>query len=171
MSDVNKSKELVFLNCFLRMETKPLVLMHCILIFLNHVLPSLLYLLTKQSLSSLTLPDLWKKAHVTPSTLQPSNYRPISLTSQVLKRIKTIVRKQLWDFPDKHKVLSMAWLVKQKSCFTNLLECHSKWVRHSWFWSQCWCHLFRLLKSLWLYPILWLISKLQSYGVNSNLLM
>ena len=49
------------------------------------------FLLIKQSLNSGTLPDLWKKANVTPifkkgNKFQPSNYRTINLTSQVVNQ-------------------------------------------------------------------------------------
>ena len=62
-----------------------------------------LLLLTQQSLASGSLPDFWKKVNVTPihkkgSKVQPSNYQPISLTSQVVKLIESIIREQLWDF-------------------------------------------------------------------------
>ena len=62
-----------------------------------------LLLLTQQSLASGSLSDLWKKVNVTPihkkgSKVQPSNYRPISLTSQVVRLIESIIREQLWDF-------------------------------------------------------------------------
>jgi len=83
-------------------------------------------------LNSGTLPDLWKKANVTPilkkgNKFQPSNYRPISLTSQVVKLIESIIKEQLWKFLDQNQVLnpSQHGFVKHKSCFTKLLECHN----------------------------------------------
>ena len=59
-----------------------------------------LFLLTKESLNSGTLPDLWKKTNVTPvlkkgNKFQPSNYRLISLTSQVVKLVESIIKEQL----------------------------------------------------------------------------
>ena len=70
-----------------------------------------LFLLIKQPLNSGTLPDLWKKANVTPvfkkgNKFQPSNYRPISLTSQVVKLIESIIKEQLWNFLDQNKALN-----------------------------------------------------------------
>lgn len=52
------------------------------------------------SLSDGIVPDDWKRANVTPihkngSRLQASNYRPISLTSQLCKTMETILREKL----------------------------------------------------------------------------
>ena len=44
------------------------------------------FLLAQQSLSSGSLPDIWKNSH------------PSSLTSQVVNLIEIIIREQLWDF-------------------------------------------------------------------------
>jgi len=94
------------------------------------------FLLAQQSLSDGSLPDIWKKAHITPifkkgCKFQATNYRPISLTSQVVKLIETIIREQLWDFLTQHNALNLRQhgFTKQKSYFTNLLECHEIWTK------------------------------------------
>ena len=56
-----------------------------------------LYYLFQQSLSSGELPLEWKQANVTPifkkgSRTQASNYRPISLTFQIVKMLQSIVK-------------------------------------------------------------------------------
>ena len=55
------------------------------------------------SFSSGTVPDLWKKANVTPvfkknDPSDPSNYRPISLLSAVGKVMEKIVHKYVFNF-------------------------------------------------------------------------
>jgi len=76
-----------------------------------------------------TIIELWyttrpleEKANVTPifkkgNKFQPSNYRPISLTSQVVKFIESIIKEQLWEFLDQSQVLnpSQHGFVKHKS--------------------------------------------------------
>ena len=104
--------------------------------------------------------------------MQPSNYRPISLTSQVVKLIESIIREQLWDFLDLHRVLNpnQHGFVKHKSCFTNLLECHRKWsaaVDSGFGVDVIYLDYSKAFDSV---PHLRLISKLQSYGINGNLL-
>ena len=132
-------------------------------------------MLAQQSLTSGSLPN---RAHVTPihkkgCKFQPSNYCPISLTSQVVKLIESIIREQLWDFLTKSNALNpyQHGFVKHKSCFTNLLESHNAWTGA---WTQ------GLVLMLYIYidyskafdsvPHLRLISKLQAYGIRGNLL-
>jgi len=135
------------------------------------------FLLAQQSLSSGVLPDIWKKAHVTPifkkgCKSQATNYRPISLTSQVVKLIETCIREQLWEFLIKHKALNphQHGFTKHKSCFTNLLESHNNWTkaiddRHSV--DIIYLDYSKAFDSV---PHLRLLSKLQAYGIQGNLL-
>ena len=180
LSDINISEELIFYKLLSLNGNKapgPDALHPHFLKSCAASLAKPLFLLTKQSLNSGTLPDLWKKAHVTPSLkkgsrLQQSNYRPISLTSQVVKLIESIIREQLWDFLDLHRVLNpnQHGFVKHKSCFTNLLECHSKWsaaVDSGFGFDVIYLDYSKAFGSV---PHLRLISKLQSYGINGNLL-
>ena len=136
-----------------------------------------LLLLTQQSLASGSLSDLWKKANVTPihkkgSKVQPSNYRPISLTSQVVKLIESIIREQLWDFLSKHKALNPCQhgFVKHKSCFTNLFVSHDKWTAALDAGLSVDTIYLDYSKAFDSVPHLGLLSKLQAYGIQGNLL-
>ena len=58
------------------------------------------FLIIQQSLTTRQLPNFWKSANATPvfkkgNKLQVSNYRPISLTSQIVKLAES---EQLWEF-------------------------------------------------------------------------
>ena len=62
-----------------------------------------LYILFRQSLTKGHIPNDWKCANITPvfkkgSKSRPSNYRPISLTSQVAKILESIVRDTIQNF-------------------------------------------------------------------------
>ena len=130
-------------------------------------------MLAQQSLTSGSLPN---RAHVTPihkkgCKFQPSNYCPISLTSQVVKLIESIIREQLWDFLTKSNALNLYQygFVKHKSCFTNLLESQCMdWHLDSGFGIDViYLDYSKVFNSV---PHLRLISKLQAYGIRGNLL-
>ena len=138
-----------------------------------------LFLLAQQSLTSGLLPDLWKRAHVTPihkkrCKFQPSNYRPISLTSQVVKLIESVIREQLWDHLTKHRALNPCicqhGFVKHKSCFTNLLESHNAWTGALDSGLGVDVIYLDYSKAFDSVPHIRLISKLQAYGIRGYLL-
>ena len=57
------------------------------------------------------LPSEWKLSHITPvfkkgSPVDPSNYRPISLTSCCCKVMESIIAQDLLKFLDVHKLIS-----------------------------------------------------------------
>ena len=88
-----------------------------------------LCILYKQSLIAGLISKDWKCANITPvykkgCKFKPSNYRPISLTSQVAKILESIVHDTMQDFLTKHNVINchQHGFRKGKSCFTNLLE-------------------------------------------------
>ena len=133
--------------------------------------------MAQQSLASGFLPKLWKRAHVTPihkkgCKFQPSNYRPISLTSQVVKLIELIVREQIWYFLTKSEVLNPCehGFVKHKSCFTNLLESHNTWTSALDMGFGVDVIYLDYSKAFDSVPHLRLISKLQAYGIKGDLL-
>ena len=91
-----------------------------------------LTILYSQSLSSGVLPDEWKQAHVVPvfkkgQRNQASNYRPISLTSLVVKILESIIHS---TFLDGQGILNgeQHSFVNRKSCFTNLLSTFEEWT-------------------------------------------
>ena len=88
-----------------------------------------LSILFNESVQSGTVPVDWRSANVTaiykkgPRT-QPSNYRPISLTSHVCKVFESVIRDQIVIHLSKFKLIgdSQHGFVTKRSCLTNLLE-------------------------------------------------
>jgi hypothetical protein len=86
-------------------------------------------LVFKKSIETGILPDMWKKANVTPlfkkgSKLKASNYRPVSLTSIPCKILERIIADCIMEHLLKNNLLAKEQhgFVKGKSCTTNLLE-------------------------------------------------
>ena len=91
------------------------------------VLP--LKMLFNKSLQEGVVPSLWKCANVTPifkkgNKCEPGNYRPISLTSVVIKIFERIVKDRIVSFLDRHKLImdTQHGFRNNRSCLTNLLE-------------------------------------------------
>ena len=89
----------------------------------------------KLSLRSGECPDDWRKANITPihkkgDRTDPSNYRPVSLTSQVCKVLESIVRTHIVDHLDTNKILSdkQHGFREGRSCLTNLLVMMESWT-------------------------------------------
>ena len=61
---------------------------------------------------------------------QASNYRPISLTSQVVKILKSIIRDHISSFLTDNELLidKQHRFSKARSCLTNLLEFFEEWT-------------------------------------------
>ena len=83
----------------------------------------------RQSLKSGIVPSDWKKANVTAKFKKrdkssSSNYRPVSLTSQVCKVLESIVRDNILEHFKEYKLIkeSQHGFLKRRSCLTNLLE-------------------------------------------------
>ena len=91
------------------------------------VLP--LKLLFNKSLREKTVPSHWKCANVAPifkkgNKCEAGNYRPISLTSVVIKIFEKILKDKIASFLEKHKLISdtQHGFRNNRSCLTNLLE-------------------------------------------------
>ena len=89
----------------------------------------------KLSLNTGECPSDWRTANVTPihkkgDRTDPSNYRPVSLTSQVCKVFESMVKEHI----TKHLTLNNILSDKQhgfregRSCLTNLLEIIESWT-------------------------------------------
>ena len=88
-----------------------------------------LYLIYRKSLLTSTVPNSWKKATITPlyksdERDEASNYRPISITSQVGKLLEKLIRKQIMAYFEDRNLLSRTQhgFRQKRSCLTNLLE-------------------------------------------------
>ena len=88
----------------------------------------------KLSLSSGKCPSDWRSANVTPihkkgDRTNPSNYRPVSLTSQVCKVLESMVRKHILEHLTTNNILSdkQHGFRERRSCLTNLLEVMECW--------------------------------------------
>ena len=90
----------------------------------------------------------WRDANITPlfrkgSRLSPNNYRPVSLTSQVVRILERIIYDQLMDFIVSNQIISCEQHGFQKhcSCVTQLLECFFDWNAYDDQWYWYWCYL------------------------------
>ena len=88
-----------------------------------------LAIIFKTSLATRTVPQAWILANVSPvfkkgSTLDPNNYRQISLTSVVCKLMEKLVKHEIVIYCIRNKLFSDSQhgFVPNKPCITNLLE-------------------------------------------------
>ena len=93
------------------------------------VLSEPLFYIFRKSLDTGQVPLDWKRANVTAIYKKddrelPSNYRPISLTSQVCKIFESIIRDNMIEHINVNKLIndSQHGFMKKRSCLTNLLE-------------------------------------------------
>ena len=94
-----------------------------------------LELIFNKSLQEGECPSDWRSANVTPihkkgDKTNPSNYRPVSLTSQVCKLMESIVRKHLVEHLTENDILrdEQHGFREGRSCLTNLLETMEHWT-------------------------------------------
>ncbi len=101
---------------------------------LRHQLVSPLTKLFKLSLENGIVPQEWKEARVSPlfkkplfkkgQRDKPENYRPVSLTSIIGKIFESIIKDNLVEHLDRHKLIrnSQHGFIKSRSCLTNILS-------------------------------------------------
>ena len=89
--------------------------------------------LISKSLQQGQVPKDWKKADIVPifrsgNKENPSNYRPVSLTSVVVKLCESVIKKRWNDYLERKKILTNGQFGFQKgrSCVTNLLCFYSR---------------------------------------------
>ena len=94
-----------------------------------------LAIIFQKSLDEGVCPDEWKCANVTPihkkgDRTEPSNYRPVSLTSQICKVLESIIRDRIMDHLTRNNLLNDAQhgFREGRSCLTNLLETLEQWT-------------------------------------------
>ena len=94
-----------------------------------------LEIIFRKSITLGECPSDWRSANVTPihkkgDRTVPSNYRPVSLTSQVCKVLESIVKDKIVDHLKKNNTLSdnQHGFREGRSCLTNLLETLEMWT-------------------------------------------
>ena len=136
-----------------------------------------LALLFKRSFEESRLPQEWLEANVTPlfkkgNSADPGNYRPVSLTSVVGKVMERIIKQDLMDHLNKHKLITnnQHGFVKGRACVTNLLETMDFTTESMA--SNEWVDLLFLdfAKAFDKVPHNRLILKLKGYGISGKLL-
>ena len=87
-----------------------------------------IYLIWKHSFDTGVVPEIFKTQLITPvfkkgSKLNPENYRPISLTSNLVKIFERVIRSQLVNFLENHNLISNTQhgFRKGRSCLSELL--------------------------------------------------
>lgn len=92
------------------------------------------FLFTKSIQTSIT-PQDWRDANVTPlfkkgSRTKPTNYRPVSLTSQIVKILERLVYDKILETLLQNKTISCHQHGFQSSCscVTQLLDCMHDWT-------------------------------------------
>jgi Reverse transcriptase (RNA-dependent DNA polymerase)/Endonuclease-reverse transcriptase len=82
-----------------------------------------------KSLTSSVVPEDWRRANVTPiykkgTKSDPSNYRPVSLTSICCKLLESVIRDSIVEHMEQNGLIegSQHGFVKTRSCATNLVE-------------------------------------------------
>ena len=135
-----------------------------------------LLLIFRQSLDEGKLPSEWKTANVSalhkkgPKT-DPSNYRPISLTSVVCKIFEKVIRNTIMDHMESNDLFSQHQhgFRKGRSCITQRIEVLDKWTeeldtRHSL--DTIYLDFRKAFDTV---PHLRLLNKLQAYGIRGKI--
>jgi len=96
-----------------------------------------LYLLWRQSLDTGTVPAQAKRAIITPIHKggpkgSAKNYRPIALTSHLVKVFEKIIRNRIYNFLEERNYLNTGQhgFRKGRSCLSQLLAYHDKLLHH-----------------------------------------
>ena len=107
-------------------------------VFLNKCRDVLCYplsMLYQLSFNSSFIPEVWRKAYITPvykkgDSSEPKNYRPIALTCNLCKVMEAVVKDSMMTFFLQNNLITKqqhAFLAKH-STTSNLLECTNDWV-------------------------------------------
>jgi len=129
------------------------------------------------SIESGECPSDWKVANVTPihkkgDRTDPSNYRPVSLTSQVCKILESLVRKGIIEHMNENYLMSEAQhgFREGRSCLTNLLETLEAWTQIIEDGDGIDIAYLDFRKAFDLVSHKHLIYKMSKYGINGNIL-
>ena len=136
-----------------------------------------LTLIFQKSVSSGIVPSAWKEARITPifkkgSKAEPSNYRPVSLTSIVCKTLEKIVRKAILTHLTENHLLSdkQYGFRSGRSCSLQLLNVMERWtqyVENHQSWDTVYLDLAKAFDKV---AHQRLLRRLSSYGIKGALL-
>ena len=136
-----------------------------------------LSILFNKSLESSVLPDDWKIGYITPiykkgNKTKVDNYRPVCLTSIVIKIFESIIKDTLSNYLSDNNLLSpnQHGFVPRRSCCTQLLHALNDWTLSL---DECLSTdvvYFDFSKAFDSVPHTRLLLKLQAYGINGQLL-
>ena len=136
-----------------------------------------LCMLYNQSLQSGQLPLDWKCANIIPVfkrgvKSEASNYRPISLTSQIIKILESIICDSIHKLIADHNLIHphQHGFVPRKSCLTNLLESFQDWIHSADEGFGDDIIYLDYKKAFDSVPHQRLLHKIEGYGVSGNLL-
>jgi hypothetical protein len=124
------------------------------------------------------MPLIWSTANISPvfkkgDPTDPSNYRPIALTSVLCKLMESIIKDQLMTHLLTHKLISKqqhAFIIKHSTA-TNLLECINDWtaaIQAGKCVDVVYIDFCRAFDSI-VYSKL--LCKLKTFGIGGNLLL
>lgn len=135
---------------------------------------SILYI---KSLEGGILPDDWKTGYITPiykkgDKTKPNNYRPVCLTSVVIKILESIIRDTLSNYLSVNNLLSpnQHGFIPRRSCCTQLLHALNNWTQSLDEHLSTDVVYFDFSKAFDSVPHARLLSKLQAYGIDGQLL-
>ncbi|EFA09338.1 hypothetical protein TcasGA2_TC001664 [Tribolium castaneum] len=142
-----------------------------------HCLSGPLAQLMTLSLQTGTLPSDWKLAVVKPiykkgDKFNPSSYRPVSLTSLVIKIMESIVCDRLRQHLLTYNIIppQQHGFIKGRCITTNMLACFNEWSRAFDNGENVDVIYFDFSKAFDRLPRKRLLLKLQHYGIGGNLL-
>ncbi|XP_071944903.1 uncharacterized protein [Antedon mediterranea] len=123
------------------------------------------------------IPDDWKVAHVSAifkkgNPTNPSNYRPISLTSVICKVMESLIRDDLMMFLEGNDLISnhQYGFRAGRSCVTQLIMVLDKWTAMIDEEGGVDVAYLDFSKAFDTVPHQRLLKKIQAYGINGNLL-
>uniref|UniRef100_A0A8C7X067 Reverse transcriptase domain-containing protein n=1 Tax=Oryzias sinensis TaxID=183150 RepID=A0A8C7X067_9TELE len=123
------------------------------------------------------VPSAWKVAKISPihkggDKSDPSNFRPVSLTSVPCKIMEKIIRKYIMDFGLKNKLFHTAQhgFLPQRSCLTNLITFLDSITKATDEGKTVYSIYLDLSKAFDVLPHIKILQSLEEFGVGGKLL-